>query len=57
MSDGAADLAIGVIISGAFGKAVTFEVNDIPMPPIGSTRFKFGSLACELVGDKTLHFS
>ncbi len=29
------DLAIGVIIGGAFGKIVTSLVNDILMPPIG----------------------
>jgi large conductance mechanosensitive channel len=29
------DLAIGVIIGGAFGKIITSLVNDIIMPPIG----------------------
>jgi large conductance mechanosensitive channel len=29
------DLAVGVIIGGAFGKIVTSAVNDIIMPPIG----------------------
>ena len=29
------DLAIGIIIGGAFGKIVTSFVNDIIMPPIG----------------------
>lgn len=29
------DLAVGVIIGGAFGKIVTALVNDIMMPPIG----------------------
>src|SRR5689334_14183719 len=29
------DLAVGVIIGGAFGKVVTSVVNDILMPPIG----------------------
>ncbi|WP_186445550.1 large conductance mechanosensitive channel protein MscL [Paenibacillus cremeus] len=29
------DLAIGVIIGGAFGKVVTSIVNDVVMPPIG----------------------
>jgi large conductance mechanosensitive channel len=29
------DLAIGVIIGGAFGRIVTSLVNDIIMPPIG----------------------
>ena len=31
----AADMAVGVIIGGAFGKIVTSVVNDIIMPPIG----------------------
>ena len=31
----AIDLAIGVIIGGAFGKIVTSLVNDIIMPPLG----------------------
>ena len=30
------DLAIGVMIGGAFGKIVTSLVNDIVMPPIGA---------------------
>ncbi|NIK78136.1 large conductance mechanosensitive channel [Paenibacillus castaneae] len=30
------DLAVGVIIGGAFGKIVTSLVNDIIMPPIGT---------------------
>ena len=29
------DLAVGVIIGGAFGKIVTSLVNDVIMPPIG----------------------
>ena len=29
------DMAVGVIIGGAFGKIVTSLVNDIVMPPIG----------------------
>ena len=29
------DLAVGVVIGGAFGKIVTSVVNDIIMPPIG----------------------
>ncbi|WP_179232997.1 large conductance mechanosensitive channel protein MscL [Paenibacillus rigui] len=29
------DLAIGVIVGGAFGKVVTSIVNDVVMPPIG----------------------
>lgn len=30
------DLAVGVIIGGAFGKIVTSLVNDVVMPPIGA---------------------
>ena len=30
------DMAVGVIIGGAFGKIVTSLVNDIIMPPIGA---------------------
>ncbi|HUM47573.1 MAG TPA: large conductance mechanosensitive channel protein MscL, partial [Chitinophagales bacterium] len=29
------DLAVGVVIGGAFGKIVSSLVNDIVMPPIG----------------------
>ena len=29
------DMAVGVVIGGAFGKIVTSVVNDIIMPPIG----------------------
>ena len=29
------DMAVGVIIGGAFGKIVTSVVNDVIMPPIG----------------------
>ena len=31
----AVDLAVGIIIGGAFGKIVTSLVNDVVMPPIG----------------------
>ena len=31
----ALDMAVGVIIGGAFGKIVTSIVNDVIMPPIG----------------------
>lgn len=45
------DLAVGVIIGGAFGKIVTSVVNDIIMPPIGMVvgRVKFSDLSLELV--------
>ena len=31
----AIDMAVGVIVGGAFGKIVTSIVNDLVMPPIG----------------------
>ena len=44
------DMAVGVIIGGAFGKIVTSIVNDIIMPPIGWLigGVKFTDLKCEL---------
>jgi large conductance mechanosensitive channel protein len=46
------DLAIGIIIGGAFGKIVTSLVNDIIMPPIGLLLGKvdFSSLFVNLSG-------
>ncbi|MBN1370370.1 MAG: large-conductance mechanosensitive channel protein MscL [Anaerolineaceae bacterium] len=46
------DLAIGVIIGGAFGKIVTSLVNDIIMPPIGMLlgKMPFTSLFIDLSG-------
>lgn len=46
----AVDMAVGVIIGGAFGKIVTSIVNDIIMPPIGWAigGVKFSDLAVEL---------
>jgi len=40
------DLAVGVIIGGAFGKIVTSLVNDVVMPPLGLllSRFDFKNL-------------
>ncbi len=51
------DLAVGVIIGGAFGKIVTSFVNDILMPPIGlllgGADFKdLKVVLTEAVGDK-----
>jgi large conductance mechanosensitive channel len=48
------DLAIGVIIGGAFGKIVTSLVNDIIMPPIGLLlgKVNFSSLFTNLSGTK-----
>jgi large conductance mechanosensitive channel len=50
------DLAIGVIIGGAFGKIVTSFVNDIIMPPIGLALGKvdFSNLFINLSGGKYL---
>ncbi|WP_311764849.1 large-conductance mechanosensitive channel protein MscL [Paenibacillus agricola] len=46
------ELAIGVIIGGAFGKVVTSIVNDIVMPPIGLLlgRVNFSGLFVSLNG-------
>lgn len=48
------DLAIGVIIGGAFGKIITSLVNDIIMPPIGLLLGKvdFSNLYINLSGKK-----
>lgn len=51
------DLAVGIIIGGAFGKIVTSIVNDIIMPPIGVLvgGVKFNDLAItlkEAIGDQ-----
>ncbi len=51
------DMAVGVVIGGAFGKIVTSLVNDIIMPPIGVMLggVDFSSLSMviqEAVGDK-----
>ena len=49
------DLAVGVIIGGAFGKIVTSMVNDILMPPIGKLLggVNFADLFISLDADKT----
>jgi large conductance mechanosensitive channel len=46
----AIDMAVGVIIGGAFGKIVTSIVNDLIMPPIGWLigGVDFKELKCEL---------
>ena len=48
------DMAVGIIIGGAFGKIVTSFVNDILMPPIGAILGKvdFASLFINLSGEK-----
>ena len=48
------DLAVGIIIGGAFGKIVTSFVNDILMPPIGALLGKvdFANLFINLSGEK-----
>lgn len=47
------DLAVGIIIGGAFGKIVTSLVNDVIMPPIGLLMGKmdFSSLFLDLSGE------
>ncbi|MBU3760025.1 MAG: large conductance mechanosensitive channel protein MscL, partial [Candidatus Omnitrophica bacterium] len=35
MKGNVVDMAVGVILGGAFGKIVTSLVNDIIMPPLG----------------------
>jgi len=46
------DLAVGVIVGGAFGKIVSSLVNDVIMPPIGALMkgIAFGSLFISLDG-------
>ncbi|MFZ1936363.1 MAG: large conductance mechanosensitive channel protein MscL [Thermoguttaceae bacterium] len=46
----AVDMAVGIIIGGAFGKIVTSLVNDIIMPPIGMllASMPFSTLAIPL---------
>lgn len=46
------DLAVGIIIGGAFGKITTSLVNDVIMPPVGMLLGKvdFGSLYVDLSG-------
>ncbi|KAB2968255.1 MAG: large-conductance mechanosensitive channel protein MscL [Thermoanaerobaculia bacterium] len=46
------DMAVGIIIGGAFGKIVTSLVNDVLMPPIGFAigGVKFDDLAVRLGG-------
>jgi large conductance mechanosensitive channel len=48
------DLAIGIVIGGAFGKIVTSIVNDVLMPPIGLLlgRVDFTNLFITLSGQK-----
>ncbi len=47
------DLAVGVIVGGAFGKIVTSLVNDVVMPPIGLLlgRVDFTNLFIDLSGE------
>ncbi|MCE5304014.1 MAG: large conductance mechanosensitive channel protein MscL [Planctomycetaceae bacterium] len=46
----AVDMAVGIVIGGAFGKIVTSLVNDVIMPPIGMLlgRVDFSSFAIRL---------
>jgi large conductance mechanosensitive channel len=48
------DLAVGVIIGGAFGKIVTSLVNDVMMPPLGLLvgKVDFSNLFVTISGEK-----
>lgn len=48
------DLAVGVIIGGAFGKIVSSFVNDVIMPPLGLVlgKVNFSNLFVSLTGTK-----
>lgn len=48
------DLAVGVIIGGAFGKIVSSLVNDVIMPPLGLLlgKVNFSNLFVSLTGEK-----
>jgi large conductance mechanosensitive channel len=52
MKGNVVDLAIGIIIGGAFGKIVTSFVNDVLMPPLGKLmgNMDFSSLFINLSG-------
>ncbi len=51
----AVDMAVGIIIGGAFGKIVTSLVNDVIMPPIGALLggLDFSKLSITLMGAGT----
>jgi large conductance mechanosensitive channel len=48
------DLAVGIILGGAFGKIITSLVSDIIMPPIGLLlgRINFAGLFVSLTGER-----
>ena len=52
------DMAVGVIIGGAFGKIVTSLVNDVIMPPLGMLigKVNFVDLALNLAPEECLVF-
>lgn len=50
------DMAVGVIIGGAFGKIVTSLVNDVIMPLIGIfLKQSFSSITIKLMGTNEIH--
>ena len=50
------DMAVGVIIGGAFGKIVTSLVNDVIMPIIGIfLKQSFSSITIKLLGTNEIH--
>ena len=55
MKGNVVDMAVGIIIGGAFGKIITSMVNDIIMPPIGKLmgNVNFGDLFISLDPEKT----
>jgi large conductance mechanosensitive channel len=54
----AVDMAVGIIIGGAFGKIVSSLVNDVIMPPIGLLLgpMDFSKQVIPLVGDATIKY-
>lgn len=56
MKGNVVDMAVGIIIGGAFGKIVSSLVNDVIMPPIGMLlgRVDFSNLFIDLSGE---HYS
>ncbi len=54
----AVDMAVGIIIGGAFGKIVTSLVNDVIMPPVGMLlgRVDFSSLAVRLNKETVIRY-
>ena len=58
MKGNVVDLAVAVIIGGAFGKIVNSFVNDVLMPPLGALLggVDFTGLSWQLSGEATLNY-